>query len=76
VVQVALGLVQLESIAIFAAEYLNVMLKVYLRALQRPIHARPAEMVTMPNLRLLMPKNDLLWRMAALCFSSCDMPEK
>lgn len=48
----------------------------HLKALQRPIQARLAEIVTMPNLRLLMPNMDLLCRMTALCFSSCDMPEK
>lgn len=48
----------------------------YLKALQIPIHTRASEIEVMPNLRLLMPKGDLLLRIRSLCLSSCDMPEK
>lgn len=48
----------------------------HLKALHSPIQTRPAEMPMIPNLRLLIPNMDLLCRIAACCFSSCDMPEK
>ena len=48
----------------------------YLNALQSPIHARASDIEVMPNLRLRIPKGDLLLRIKAFCFSSCDMPEK
>lgn len=48
----------------------------YLKALQRPIQTSPTEMVVMPSLRLRMPNRELLFRISARCFSSCDIPEK
>lgn len=48
----------------------------HLKALQRPIQTSPTEIVVMPSLRLRMPNRELLFRINARCFSSCDMPEK
>lgn len=48
----------------------------YLKARQRPIQTSPTEMVVMPSLRLRIPNRELLFRINARCFSSCDIPEK
>lgn len=47
----------------------------HLTARQTPIHKSPSDMPVIPSFRLLIPNIELLWRILARCFSSCDIPE-